>query len=260
MFVSNEQCIFHIGVWTRREADVFLDVALRMGVPGRNILLETEATNTGENIRFSHRVLKERNIPGWSALAVPLNSCCSIFQNKTECQNMTSWDTLYLFLSVLSFICSVNFCCFLLPSSLHHSFQGDPGAAALHGAKGLCHLSASVAWTGGAHTCYRDLTPVRHFWIPSPYCWHSFRSHLLHAWYCLSLFFYYCVSSKWTAVYFYVLFHGFVLILFFLWSCCAGVVERIQDYPHKGFQVEQQLPSSVLSAYHWFLQAGYSPK
>ncbi|XP_029131787.2 LOW QUALITY PROTEIN: uncharacterized protein SCO4629-like [Labrus bergylta] len=51
------------GVWTRPEAEVFLDVALRMGVPRMNSLLETEATNTGENIRFSHRVLKERNIP-----------------------------------------------------------------------------------------------------------------------------------------------------------------------------------------------------
>ncbi|XP_034151987.1 uncharacterized protein SCO4629-like [Esox lucius] len=52
------------GVWTRPEADVFLDVALKMGVPRENILLETEATNTGENIRFSYRLLKENNIPG----------------------------------------------------------------------------------------------------------------------------------------------------------------------------------------------------
>uniref|UniRef100_A0A3Q3E7Y3 DUF218 domain-containing protein n=1 Tax=Labrus bergylta TaxID=56723 RepID=A0A3Q3E7Y3_9LABR len=57
------QFVFSIGVWTRPEAEVFLDVALRMGVPRMNSLLETEATNTGENIRFSHRVLKERNIP-----------------------------------------------------------------------------------------------------------------------------------------------------------------------------------------------------
>lgn len=80
--VSDVQCIFHIGVWTRREADVFLDVALRMGVPRGSILLETEATNTGENIRFSHRVLKERNIPGGSSLAVPVNYYCGICQNK----------------------------------------------------------------------------------------------------------------------------------------------------------------------------------
>lgn len=56
------------GVWSRPEADVFLDVALRMGVPRVNILLETEATNTGENIRFSYRLLKENNIPGETLL------------------------------------------------------------------------------------------------------------------------------------------------------------------------------------------------
>eukprot|EP00063_Salmo_salar_P026122 XP_014000957.1 PREDICTED: uncharacterized protein SCO4629-like isoform X2 [Salmo salar] len=57
------------GVWTRPEADVFLDVALRMGVPRRNILLETEATNTGENIRF-YRLLKENNIPAHRVILV----------------------------------------------------------------------------------------------------------------------------------------------------------------------------------------------
>ncbi|XP_054464733.1 cadherin-like protein 26 [Anoplopoma fimbria] len=36
----------------------------------RNIQLETEAAKTGENIHVSHRVLKERNIPGGRALAV----------------------------------------------------------------------------------------------------------------------------------------------------------------------------------------------
>ncbi|XP_024232334.1 uncharacterized protein LOC112216581 [Oncorhynchus tshawytscha] len=58
------------GVWTRPEADVFLDAALRMGVPSGNILLETEATNTGENIRFSYRLLKENNIPAHRVILV----------------------------------------------------------------------------------------------------------------------------------------------------------------------------------------------
>lgn len=71
--ILSELFIFYIGVWTRREADVFMDVALRMGVPRSSILLETEATNTGENIRFSHRVLKERNIPGGRSVAEPLS-------------------------------------------------------------------------------------------------------------------------------------------------------------------------------------------
>ncbi|KAL4655282.1 hypothetical protein GN956_G5153 [Arapaima gigas] len=52
------------GVWQCPEAEVFMDVALKMGVPREKILLETEATNTGENIKFSYNVLKKNNMPG----------------------------------------------------------------------------------------------------------------------------------------------------------------------------------------------------
>lgn len=52
----------------------------------------------------------------------------------------------------------------------------------------------------------------------------------------------------------------FFFFFFFNYPVVSGVVERIRDYPHKGFQVEQQLPPSVLCAYNWLLQAGYSPK
>ncbi|CAB1329365.1 unnamed protein product, partial [Coregonus sp. 'balchen'] len=38
-----------------------------------------------------------------------------------------------------------------------------------------------------------------------------------------------------------------------------GVLERIRDYPQKGFQVEQEITPSVLSAYQWLLYAGYIP-
>lgn len=51
-------------MWTQPEAEVFLDIARRMGVPRSSILLETAATNTGENIRFSYQVLKDNNISG----------------------------------------------------------------------------------------------------------------------------------------------------------------------------------------------------
>ncbi|XP_048097911.1 uncharacterized protein SCO4629-like isoform X1 [Alosa alosa] len=51
------------GVWTRPEAEVFLDIACGMGVPRSSILLETAATNTGQNIRFSYQVLQNNNVP-----------------------------------------------------------------------------------------------------------------------------------------------------------------------------------------------------
>lgn len=46
----------------RPEADVFAEVALARGVPAENILREDQATNTGENIAFTRRLLEERGM------------------------------------------------------------------------------------------------------------------------------------------------------------------------------------------------------
>ncbi|XP_071780629.2 uncharacterized protein SCO4629-like [Centroberyx gerrardi] len=151
------------GVWTRREADVFLEVALRMGVPRRNILLETEATNTGENIRFSHRVLKENNIPASRVILVQQP---------------------------------------FMERRVYATF--------------LCQWPEQVELTRAIVTSPQmDISAYPHPTV------------------------------------------GTALDLI---SYMLGVVERIRDYPQKGFQVEQELTPSVLSAYHWFLQAGYRPK
>jgi uncharacterized SAM-binding protein YcdF (DUF218 family) len=44
------------------EAEVFADIARGMGVPDENILVESKATNTGENVRFTHRLLEDRGV------------------------------------------------------------------------------------------------------------------------------------------------------------------------------------------------------
>lgn len=49
-------------LWTEPEADKFSKIALDMGVPKSSILIENKATNTGENIAFSYRMLKEKGI------------------------------------------------------------------------------------------------------------------------------------------------------------------------------------------------------
>lgn len=41
-----------------------------MGVPGNKILLEVESTNTGENIRFSYKMLSEKGIYPQSIIIV----------------------------------------------------------------------------------------------------------------------------------------------------------------------------------------------
>ncbi|KAK6307761.1 uncharacterized protein SCO4629-like [Coregonus clupeaformis] len=151
------------GVWTRPEADVFLDVALRMGVPRGNILLETEATNTGENIRFSYRLLKENNIPASRVILVQQ----PFMERRVFATFLRQWPD-----------------------------QGE-------------------------HT---------HAIVTSPQMGISAYPH----------------PTVGTAT---------DLITYML-----GVLERIRDYPQKGFQVEQEITPSVLSAYQWLLYAGYIPK
>lgn len=44
------------------EAEMFAEIALRKGVPAEAILLEADSTNTGENVRFSQRLLESKHI------------------------------------------------------------------------------------------------------------------------------------------------------------------------------------------------------
>ncbi|KUL69611.1 MULTISPECIES: YdcF family protein [unclassified Streptomyces] len=54
----------------RGEAEHYRDRAMEVGVPEHVILVEPNARNTGENIRFSRALLKERHVPVTSALLV----------------------------------------------------------------------------------------------------------------------------------------------------------------------------------------------
>ncbi|MFC1226960.1 YdcF family protein [Streptomyces sp. Sce081] len=54
----------------RGEAEHYRERAIELGVPASAILVEPEARNTGENLRFSRALLEERGIPVSSALLV----------------------------------------------------------------------------------------------------------------------------------------------------------------------------------------------
>ena len=58
------------GLLPEPEAVRFAKTAMAAGVPERAILLEPESTNTAENIRFTRRLLEERNIPHGRILGV----------------------------------------------------------------------------------------------------------------------------------------------------------------------------------------------
>jgi uncharacterized SAM-binding protein YcdF (DUF218 family) len=49
-------------MWTESEADLFATIARRRGVADASILIENKSTNTGENILFTQRLLKEKNL------------------------------------------------------------------------------------------------------------------------------------------------------------------------------------------------------
>ncbi|XP_015220271.2 uncharacterized protein SCO4629-like isoform X1 [Lepisosteus oculatus] len=150
------------GVWQRPEAEIFMDVALKMGVPRERILLETKATNTGENIRFSFQVLLEHNIPVDRVILVQ--------------QPFMERRVLATFLR---------------------------------------------QWPGNQHVHATVTSPDLDLWdYPDP-----------------------TVGSASSLI-------GYML----------GAVERIRDYPQKGFQAEQEISPEALYAYQWFLQAGYTPE
>jgi uncharacterized SAM-binding protein YcdF (DUF218 family) len=48
--------------WTEPEADQFAAIAVRMGVPEENILIENRSTNTGENFRFTRKLMVEKGV------------------------------------------------------------------------------------------------------------------------------------------------------------------------------------------------------
>jgi uncharacterized SAM-binding protein YcdF (DUF218 family) len=58
------------GVWTQTEADKFADIAESIGVPREVILIENKSTNTGENILFTQKLLKEKGLDPQSFIIV----------------------------------------------------------------------------------------------------------------------------------------------------------------------------------------------
>ncbi|HKO96306.1 MAG TPA: YdcF family protein [Pyrinomonadaceae bacterium] len=57
-------------MWTEPEADRFAALAMRWGVPPEKILIENKSTNTGENILFTRKLLKDQSISPNSLILV----------------------------------------------------------------------------------------------------------------------------------------------------------------------------------------------
>jgi hypothetical protein len=57
-------------IWREPEADQFARIAVAMGVPPERMLIENQSTNTGENVRFTRRLLAERHLDPRSFIVV----------------------------------------------------------------------------------------------------------------------------------------------------------------------------------------------
>lgn len=57
-------------IWQQKEADLFADIARKMGVPENALLIENRSTNTGENILFTQQLLKEKELDPQSFIVV----------------------------------------------------------------------------------------------------------------------------------------------------------------------------------------------
>ncbi|MEK7496285.1 MAG: YdcF family protein [Patescibacteria group bacterium] len=49
-------------MWNKSEAEVFAEEIIKLGVPKEKILIESEATNTGENITYTKTLLKNKGV------------------------------------------------------------------------------------------------------------------------------------------------------------------------------------------------------
>jgi uncharacterized SAM-binding protein YcdF (DUF218 family) len=61
---------FTRGMWKEPEADQFARIAIEKGVPQEAIIIENKSTNTGENILFTQKILKDRNLDPGSLIVV----------------------------------------------------------------------------------------------------------------------------------------------------------------------------------------------
>lgn len=56
--------------FTKPEAQIFADEAMKLGVPSEKIIIEDKSTNTFDNIRFTKKLLAEKNLNPKSMLIV----------------------------------------------------------------------------------------------------------------------------------------------------------------------------------------------
>lgn len=67
--VAHKDDLLNTG-WDKPEAEVFAEIGIKSGIPKDAILIENKATNTGENIKYTYKLIMENGLNIKSALLV----------------------------------------------------------------------------------------------------------------------------------------------------------------------------------------------
>lgn len=118
--------------WTRPEAEMYAEIAIACGVPSDCVLLETEATNTAENIRFSRRVLASHGMrPESIVLAVK-----PFMQRRTWATMAVEWPEMPATLASPQMTLAEYFTEELPAEKIIHIMMGDLQRIWIYGRRG----------------------------------------------------------------------------------------------------------------------------
>ena len=107
--------------WDRTEAEMYAEVAENRGVPRDRILLEKQASNTAENIRFSRELLGKQPVrPGNVILAVK-----PFMQRRTWATMAVEWPEMPATVASPSMTLEEYFTSALSPEKIIHIMMGD---------------------------------------------------------------------------------------------------------------------------------------
>jgi uncharacterized SAM-binding protein YcdF (DUF218 family) len=136
--------------WDRTEAEMYAEVAERHGVPREHILLETKATNTAENIRFSRDLICARGItPANVVLAVK-----PFMQRRTWATMAVEWPEMPATLSSPQMTLEEYFTDVLTPEKIINIMLGDLQRIGIYGRRGW---SAPQRLPEHVHAAYTHL-------------------------------------------------------------------------------------------------------
>jgi uncharacterized SAM-binding protein YcdF (DUF218 family) len=118
--------------WGRSEAEMYAQVAQQCGVPSDCILLEPDATNTAENIRFTRLLLEQRGIrPDSVVLAVK-----PFMQRRVWATMVVEWPEMPATLASASMTLDEYFTEELTPERIINIMLGDLQRIWIYGRRG----------------------------------------------------------------------------------------------------------------------------